>query len=253
VAPDAEENALRDCLAWARARGAALHGVAIGAVAAGGRGVVAGAAGVSAGAALISVPAQVLLSCATARASSPALAAAADTLRPEALLAAHLLHEVSKGSESRWAPYLRALPRAYTDGGAFSVDEAAALQAPHAVAACEALRSARRADHAVATPLLRDALALPPRFAGWAAWSWAASTVGSRTVFYAEECASAGALCPLGDCCNHDASPDGTAAGGFAYDTQTQSIVFTAQRDTPPGEQARALDALSICRRLQHL
>lgn len=189
------------------------------------------------------MPASLLLTCTTARASAPALAAAAAQLRPEALLALHVLHEVSKGADSHWAPYLRALPRAYSDGAGFSAAEAAALQVPHAVAACEEARRVRRADWAAAAPALQ-ALALPPRFAAWAAWSWAASTVGSRTVYYAEGgLPSAGALCPLGDCFNHAACADGTAAGDFAYDAQADAVVFSARTRTPPGEQASMTSA----------
>ena len=214
--------------------------------------MVAGASGASAGDALISVPASLLLTCTTARASSPVLAEAAAHLRPEALLALHVLHEVSKGAESRWAPYLRALPRAYSDGAGFSAAEAAALQVPYAVAACEELRSARRADWAAAAPALR-ALALPPRFAAWAAWSWAASTVGSRTVYHAEAVPSAGALCPVGDCFNHAACADGTASGGFAYDAQAEAVVFTAHTHTQPGEQARMMETpVALCLLAMH-
>ena len=120
------------------------------------------------------------------------------------VLAAHLLHECSKGPASFWHPYLRSLPRSYTTALCFSESEAAALQVPAAVAAVRAAAAAAAAQHAGALPLLRT-LGLEPNWRSRAAWLWAASTLSSRTMYLPFD--SAGALTPLGDFANYRPPP----------------------------------------------
>ena len=48
------------------------------------------------------------------------------------MLAAHLLHEVSRGSQSAWYPYIAQLPHEYTLLMNFSPKHIEALQVPHA-------------------------------------------------------------------------------------------------------------------------
>lgn len=120
------------------------------------------------------------------------------------VLAAHLLHECSKGPSSFWHPYLRSLPRSYTTAICFSQAEAAALQVPAAVAAVRAGAAAAAAQHAGALPLLR-ALRLAPNWRSRAAWLWAASTLSSRTMYLPFD--PAGALTPLGDFANYRPPP----------------------------------------------
>ncbi len=120
------------------------------------------------------------------------------------VLAAHLLHECSKGAASFWHPYLRSLPRSYTTAMWFAETEAAALQVPAAVAAVRAAAAAAAAQHASALPLLR-ALQLAPNWRSRAAWLWAASTLSSRTMYLPFD--SAGALTPLGDFANYRPPP----------------------------------------------
>ena len=120
------------------------------------------------------------------------------------VLAAHLLHECSKGPASFWHPYLRSLPRSYTTAMCFSEAEAVALQVPAAVAAVRAAAAAAAAQHAGALPLLRT-LGLEPNWRSRAAWLWAASTLSSRTMYLPFD--SAGALTPLGDFANYRPPP----------------------------------------------
>ena len=120
------------------------------------------------------------------------------------VLAAHLLHECSKGPASFWHPYLRSLPRSYTTAMCFADAEAAALQVPAAVAAVRAAAAAAAAQHASALPLLR-VLRLAPNWRSRAAWLWAASTLSSRTMYLPFD--SAGALTPLGDLANYRPPP----------------------------------------------
>jgi histone-lysine N-methyltransferase SETD3 len=220
--------------AWAAAEGVQLAGVAIVRVDVGGRGCVAQRA-VAAGALLLSVPGRLLLTCGTA-VRDARLAAHAATLRPAALLAAHLLHECSKGADSPWHLYVRTLPRSFADGGGFTSAEADALQAPHAVAAVTQLRHERRTDWAAARALL-DSL-VPPKMRSYAAWSWAASAVSSRTVFVPGG-TDAGALCPCGDAFNHDtpSSAAGLAVGSGSYDATTDTYCFHTAVDCAAGEQ----------------
>lgn len=119
-------------------------------------------------------------------------------------LAAHLLHEASKGRASFWHPYLLSLPPHYTTLMCFSDQELTELQAPHAVAAAGAARAAAAAQHAGALPLLR-ALRLAPKWRGRAAWLWAASTLSSRTMYLPGD--PAGALTPFGDLHNYRPPP----------------------------------------------
>jgi histone-lysine N-methyltransferase SETD3 len=219
--------------AWAAEGGVHLAGVAIAPVAVGGRGCVARHA-IAAGELVLSVPGRLLLTCASA-ARDARMAAHAGTLRPEALLAAHLLHECSKGTDSPWHLYVRTLPRKYTDGGGFSPAEADALQAPHAVSAVTQLRYERRTDWGAARALLHSLV--PPKLRSYAAWSWAASTVSSRTVFHPGS--DAGALCPCGDAFNHDTplSNAGLACGVGSYDAAQDAYCFHTHRDCAAGEQ----------------
>lgn len=125
-------------------------------------------------------------------------------LSSEQVLAAHLLHECSKGSASFWHPYLRTLPRAYTTAMCFTEAEAAALQVPAVTAAARAAAAAALAQHAGALPLLR-VLGLAPNWRSRGAWLWAASTLSSRTMHVPYD--SAGALTPYGDLFNFRPPP----------------------------------------------
>jgi hypothetical protein len=196
-ARDVEARAFDECHAWACREGVAFAGVEVAQVEVGWRGCCANR-DVAAGDLLLSVPARLLLTCTSARRDAR-LAAAARTLRPDALLAVHLLHEVSKGAASRWHAYLRTLPRKFTDGGGFTAEEAAALQAPYAVAAIALARHERRCDWDAARSVLAD-LALLPKLCTWAAWSWAASAVATRTVFFPEDPPGAGAAAVQAGC-----------------------------------------------------
>ncbi|GFR42519.1 hypothetical protein Agub_g3413, partial [Astrephomene gubernaculifera] len=77
-------------------------------------------------------------------------------LSPHQLLACHLLHEVSKGPDSFWWPYLKQLPRSYTSLLNFSPQETAELQLRHACdVAAEAAEKARE-EWQGALPLLQE-------------------------------------------------------------------------------------------------
>lgn len=120
------------------------------------------------------------------------------------VLAVHLLCEASKGAASFWQPYLRSLPPRYTTAMCLTADEAAALQAPHAVMAAAAAAAAAAEHHTGALPLLR-ALGLAAKWRGRGAWLWAASTLSSRTMYLPSD--SAGALAPFGDLHNYRPPP----------------------------------------------
>jgi hypothetical protein len=182
-----------------------------GASAQGGRGLFA-VRDIAAGAVFLRIPEALLLT------PTQLAAEASAGLRPEAALALRLLLEAAEGDASRWAQYLRSLPAGYGDAGGWSESECDELQLPSAVRAALALRETRLADwHAAAGVRAR---LLPPRLRSWAAWSWAASTVATRTVYAGEACGPAGALCPVGDLVNHCVRGDepagrGDLSGGF--------------------------------------
>lgn len=218
------EDAESAVLSWALSNGAKLaSGVELRQVQVGGRGLVS-VGRLPEGAELLRIPRRLLLTVDTEPST---------TLRPAALLTVRLLREAAKQEASFFHAYLRALPRAYTDGGGFSSDECAALQAPHAVAEVTALRCERQADYRAAVALLAP---LPERFRSSAAWTWAASTVATRTVSLGPG-DTAGALCPLGDMVNHAYALDGGAGYG-AYHSETDTYRFYTIGALAAGEQA---------------
>jgi histone-lysine N-methyltransferase SETD3 len=168
------------------------------------------------------VPRSLLLSCADAERLAPPVHAslASGALRQEAALALLLLTEASRADSSR-AVYLHSLPSSYSDAAGWSEAAQTQLQAPHAVARCAELRSERRADWLASEALH---LSLPPRLRSFAAWSWAASTVATRTVFVGD---TAGALCPVGDLANSRLTPEGCECGSGRL-TETHFEFVTA-------------------------
>eukprot|EP00850_Spirogloea_muscicola_P009122 SM000050S17047 [mRNA] locus=s50:660021:663165:+ [translate_table: standard] len=129
------------------------------------------------------------------------------------VLVVHLLHELSKGRTSAWAPYLATLPRAHTTLCTFSPADAAALQVPWAVDTAAAAAAGAQRDWLAAQPVLRDAIGARQgarKYLTLGAWLWAASTVLSRTLYVLWD--EAGALCPVGDLFNYE--PPGVLGGG---------------------------------------
>ena len=201
--------------AWAQEQGVtAAPGVtwSLTANAAAGRGLVATEA-LPVQSVVLSVPSHLLLTPAAAR-RDPVLAKCAGvaTVADAALLSCWLLSLVARGRESPFWTYICSLPTSYTDGGGWSDANVEELQAPYAVAHVAELVTQRQADLHCAAPLL-DALQLPVKLRTAAAWSWAASTVSSRTVYAGPDGGSCGALCPCGDLVNHSVSADGLPTG----------------------------------------
>ncbi|KAL4458878.1 hypothetical protein ABPG75_013743 [Micractinium tetrahymenae] len=198
-----------ELLEWCRNGGVRWHGIEAGFVVEGWRGVLATQA-LPPGTCVLRVPRRLLMSVESARrdaelaAALQQCAASGAALTSEQILAAHLLHEASKGPASFWHPYLRSLPPRYTTLMCFSKEEAAALQAPHATAAARAAAAGAAAQDAGALPLLR-ALRLAPKWRSRAAWLWAASTLSSRTMYLPGD--PAGALTPFGDLHNYRPPP----------------------------------------------
>eukprot|EP00850_Spirogloea_muscicola_P011627 SM000073S21403 [mRNA] locus=s73:33855:36542:- [translate_table: standard] len=134
-------------------------------------------------------------------------------LRVRQVLVVHLLHELSKGRRSAWAPYLVTLPLAHTTLCTFSPADAAALQVPWAVDTAAAAAASARRDWLAAQPVLQVAIGAQQgarKYLTLGAWLWAASTVLSRTLFVPWN--EAGALCPVGDLFNYE--PPGVLGGG---------------------------------------
>lgn len=199
----------RGLLEWLVAHGATVSSIAPAHFPDTGRGVRA-TADIQRGEELLSVPEPLLMTGRSARAD-PQLGPALRRLQqqwgmkatPQEELAAHLLHEVSKGRDSFWFAYLRHLPRNFTT--LMSFPEAAALQADYAIAAAQAARHTAKQSFGRVQPLIQD-LGLQGHWSSEEAWIWALSNLSSRTMFLAPE-EPAGALTPLGDLHNYQAPP----------------------------------------------
>ncbi|KAG2448798.1 hypothetical protein HYH02_006149 [Chlamydomonas schloesseri] len=206
-----------ELLAWCAKHGVEFGGIEAAYVSEGWRGIVATRA-LTPGEAVLRVPGRLLMTSRSARADphlaaalarlaaspDPDDAAAAAALTPHQLLATHLLHEVSKGPDSFWYPYLKQLPRSYTSPAHFSADDVAALQLQLAQDVAAAAVERAKQEWRGALPLLQ-ALGLPKRFTLLRSWLWAASTLHSRTM-YLPWC-PAGALTPFGDLHNYAPPP----------------------------------------------
>ena len=200
----------------------------------GGRGLRA-LEGLPAAAVVLSLPTRLLLTPAAARRDpvvSAALMQSGASLTDSSVLAVFLLYHASRGTESLWLPYIRALPRSYTDGGCWD-DNAEELQVPYAVQYISSLATQRMEDYATASDVLA-LLGLPQKLRSYAAWCWAMSTVSTRTVFTSvEEAGTAGALCPVGDLVNHRVA-DGGAPCGYG-ELRGDTYVFVANETVPVG------------------
>lgn len=141
-----------------------------------------------------------------------------DGVSDEEVLALHLLDELYRGPDSRWAPYLALLPSSYTTLACFPAAAVASLQAPHAVQAAEHSRQRLLQSYARMQPALHR-LGMCRYAAGCAhhklvagiqpasvqQWAWAQSTCSSRTMYMPTS--TAGALTPLGDLHNYTPPP----------------------------------------------
>ncbi|EIE21593.1 SET domain-containing protein [Coccomyxa subellipsoidea C-169] len=201
-----------DFAEWLQKGGALIADIEPGAVAEGFRGVIA-KANIEEGTLLVAVPERLLLSAHSAkkdRAFAEALLATnKQSIGSSQVLAAHLLHEASKGQESFWRPYLATLPRQYTCLSYFSPEDIRELQVEYAMDIASSVVEALRSDHTSVKPLLN-----------------ALATVASRTMYLPDD--AAGALMPFGDLHNHRsppaaATPDLGIPGGAQVPAEAQN------------------------------
>ncbi|CAL8469431.1 g8972 [Coccomyxa elongata] len=241
---------------WLHEGGANIYGVEAAAVPEGYRGVVA-ISDIEPGSILVRVPERLLVSAHSAKKEKVfAEASSANPPIPSSqVLAAHLLHEVSKGSQSFWGPYFASLPRQYTCLSYFTTEDAQELQVAYAVEVAKSVAEALRSDYTSVKPLL-NALGLPAKFKTLGAWRWAAATVASRTMHLPDD--AAGALMPFGDLHNHRSPPAATqpdlgilaqgqptidsldstdSSGTGRFDTELREYQLYAQTRYWPGEQ----------------
>jgi hypothetical protein len=170
------------------------------------RGVIA-TQDIAANTCALRVPRNILLSCETASLDAE-LAAVMKTCPPLSslsLLAVHLLHELSKGSASLWAEYLRSLPPTYTTAISLSATEAAALQVSYAQHQVAIAKRAADLCFIDAFPVLQK-MHLPSKWTSKSAFLWALATIMSRSMWIdlqTGEESSAGCLTPFGDLFNY--------------------------------------------------
>ncbi|KAK9858441.1 hypothetical protein WJX84_008343 [Apatococcus fuscideae] len=179
---------------------------------------------------LVKAPEHVLLSTASARRSGLKLDDKAQDLTPTQALAAHLLHEVAKGSKSKWSLYLRQLPRSYNTLCTFSLHEARQLQVAYAVETATAAADTSNNEWRRIKPFLA-ALGLPHKFCSKPAWLWAISTLASRTMHDPRD--PAGSLMPFGDLFNHTppAAPTEPSFGPQPPSSTGQETVVNSSGD----------------------
>lgn len=195
---------VEDLVRWCQGQDVEVDGVYAAAVEQGERGLVANKT-LEQGECFLSVPSGLLMTVESAYGDSKLLRALGGLqLSSQQVLAAHLLHELSKDAASRWRPYLQTLPPAFTTAACFGDADADALQVAGAVAAAHRARQMAQEQWQGALPVLR-ALGLPARWRCRAAWLWATSVLSSRTMYLPGD--SAGALTPFGDFANYEAPP----------------------------------------------
>ncbi|KAK9908367.1 hypothetical protein WJX75_006775 [Coccomyxa subellipsoidea] len=246
-----------DFFEWLRKEGAFIASIESGLVAEGFRGVIA-KTDIDPGTLLVSVPERLLLSAHSAKkdtAFAQALSATnKQSTNSSQVLAAHLLHEVCKGQDSYWKPYLATLPRQYTCLSYFCPEDIQELQVAYAMDIAHSVAEALKSDHTSVKPLL-SALGLPAKFMTLGAWRWATATVASRTMYLPDD--DAGALMPFGDLHNHRSPPgvapdlgilgeaqdpsdtqlDQGSSGSGQFDLKTRKYMLFAQTRYRAGEQ----------------
>ncbi|KAK9811842.1 hypothetical protein WJX72_011071 [[Myrmecia] bisecta] len=241
-------------LEWLAKHGVKQHNIS-GAHVDGLRGVVA-TADIEPDTVILEVPESLLMTAHSARQDTvlnSTLHSHGQGLSAEQVLAVHLLHEVSKGETSFWAPYLQQLPHSYTTLAHFSPEACEALQCPYARSVAHQAVQQQAADWQQAKPVLK-ALGLPPKWRSKKAWLWASATVSSRTM-YVPFC-KGGALTPFGDLHNYcppppnalphiegmlppldEAQERASLCGDGGYDPDSQVYRLHARRRYQGGEQ----------------
>ena len=158
---------------------------------------------------VLSIPKKLLLTCESANKDedlrSAIRSAAVESISSLQLLALHLLHEHSKGTESFWYPYLCTLPMSYTTAVCFDEVALEALQVPSARGKIScALLSANRMWKSSAK-VLENLKGIKSQYITLDRWLWALSALSSRTMHL--PCDPAGALMPIGDLHNYAPPP----------------------------------------------
>ncbi|CAI0442234.1 unnamed protein product [Linum tenue] len=131
------------------------------------------------------------------------------SLSPTQRLGVCLLHEMGKGRDSWWWPYLKQLPRGYDTLATFSEFEKQALQVDDAVWTAEKAILKAKMEWRQAK-LVMEQLQFKPKFRSFGAWTWVCATISSRTMHVSWD--EAGTLCPVGDFFNY-AAPGEESSG----------------------------------------
>ncbi|KAL8109284.1 protein SET DOMAIN GROUP 40 [Apium graveolens] len=118
------------------------------------------------------------------------------------ILTIALLHEISRGKNSTWFPYLKHFPQSYDILASFSQLETQALQVDYAIWAAEKAIGKAKSEWKEAVLMMND-LKIKNKFQSLRAWLWASGTISSRTLHIPWD--EAGCLCPVGDLFNYAA------------------------------------------------
>lgn len=156
---------------------------------------------------LVSIPASILIGKESALrdAEVAALAAHAACVTDAQLVAIHLLRECSKGSKSFWYPYIKTLPRSYTTACSLTDDEISQLQVPVAQRAIFSAKEEAVSSYTLGYAILSNIKSMNKKFKSLKAWTWALSTLSSRTMYMEGD--TVGVLTPYGDLHNYGCPP----------------------------------------------
>ncbi|KAI8107997.1 hypothetical protein M9434_006029 [Picochlorum sp. BPE23] len=156
---------------------------------------------------LVSIPASILIGKESALrdAEVAALTGHAACVTDAQLVAIHLLRECSKGSQSFWYPYIKTLPRSYTTACSLTDDEISQLQVPVAQRAIFSAKEEAISSYKLGYAILSKIKDIDKKFKTLKAWTWALSTLSSRTMYMEGD--TVGVLTPYGDLHNYGCPP----------------------------------------------
>lgn len=242
------EPAVGELLAWARAGGAQVRGLEIRFQGRGEGHAVFAAQPLRPGDETVRVPFALTMSVESAAASDlrPALEAYREQLPADELLALHLMHERAKGGGSRFAPFLRSLPRAFDLPVFWTDEQLRELAGTNVLLLTQMMKRQLAADFAAIHAAIMDEFpaVFPAADPGYARptladYEWAMGAIWSRAFGVTRDQRYLHVLCPAMDMFNHDVHLRNPLDDFVRYNAQEQTLEHRVCTDdgavVPPG------------------